>query len=66
MGEIADLMVNGDICQACAVTEGEGLGFPFTCRDCLSEMTEKIKCLQCDRLIKPVGMAQHIAAKHSD
>jgi hypothetical protein len=35
MGDIADLMVNGDICEGCGVElEGEGGGYPRRCVGC--------------------------------
>ncbi len=35
MGEIADLMVNGDICEGCGVElQGEGDGYPRRCAGC--------------------------------
>ena len=34
MGEIADLMINGDICQVCGCEMGEGDGFARTCSGC--------------------------------
>lgn len=37
MGEIADMMLDGTMCQVCGqwINEGEdGDGFPVTCEDC--------------------------------
>ncbi len=35
MGEIADLMVNGDICETCGQWLSDlGDGYPRTCTDC--------------------------------
>ncbi len=35
MGEIADLMINGDICEGCGCElDGEGNGFPRRCSGC--------------------------------
>jgi hypothetical protein len=42
MGEIADLMINGDICQLCGVElEGEGDGFPRMCVGCGGDTPEE-------------------------
>lgn len=42
MGEIADLMVNGDICEGCGVElEGVGEGFPRRCPGCGGSTPEK-------------------------
>lgn len=34
MGDIADLLVNGDICEVCGVELGEGAGYPRRCIGC--------------------------------
>lgn len=35
MGEIAEMMLDGTLCEGCGVyLEGEGLGIPRRCRDC--------------------------------
>jgi tRNA(Ile2) C34 agmatinyltransferase TiaS len=42
MGEIADLMINGDICESCGVElEGEGSGFPRRCLACGGKTPEE-------------------------
>ena len=34
MGDIADMMLEGDLCEGCGVAlEGEGEGFPRYCSD---------------------------------
>jgi len=33
-GEIADAMVNGDLCEWCGIYLGEGAGYPRLCRGC--------------------------------
>lgn len=38
MGEIADAMIEGDLCAECGSTlECEGFGIPILCHDCHSE-----------------------------
>lgn len=37
MGEIADLMLEGCLCQVCGEDMGEGDGFPQTCAACLKD-----------------------------
>lgn len=34
MGEIADLMLDGAICQTCGMELGDACGYPRTCRAC--------------------------------
>lgn len=37
MGEIADMMINGDMCQECGAIMIGGHGYPRTCADCHNE-----------------------------
>lgn len=38
MGEIAEMMINGDLCAGCgSVLECEGFGVPILCHACHSE-----------------------------
>jgi hypothetical protein len=46
MGEIADQILNGDMCEGCGEWMGEGDGYPRRCPGCLheeNEAKEKIK-----------------------
>lgn len=38
MGDIADMMIDGELCQLCGqLIEGEPPGYPRTCEDCHEE-----------------------------
>jgi len=41
MGEIADMMINGEMCQSCGVfildDDGHGVGYPSFCGGCQTE-----------------------------
>lgn len=41
MGEIADLMINGDICEGCGCELGDGDGFPRRCTGCFGNTSER-------------------------
>lgn len=42
MGEIADMMLGGDLCVECGVAlDCEGFGIPILCHDCHSEHQTK-------------------------
>ena len=42
MGEIAEMMIEGDLCVSCGSTlECEGFGIPIMCHDCHSEESKK-------------------------
>lgn len=71
MGEIAELMVNGDICGGCGVTlRGASEGYPRYCKLCASaaqitvEKTAKTKCPICLRVVKATGLADHTRVMH--
>lgn len=52
MGEIAEMMLDGDLCEGCGVYMGSaGQGFPRRCRDCLPTKAER----------KAANMARHEA-----
>jgi hypothetical protein len=37
MGDIADQVLEGEICQECGEYLGDGLGYPVTCDGCKEE-----------------------------
>lgn len=77
MGEIADMMLDGTMCQYCGVYlhEGEdGAGYPQSCDSCNEDgkprrkknaNAPKMKCILCDRMIKKIGMGDHLQANHA-
>lgn len=75
MGEIADLMINGDICQGCGAELGDGDGYPRQCKACERESplskkpipqrnTRKTKCGICNRSVTLIGLADHKRDAH--
>ena len=78
MGEMADLMINGDLCGICGVyMEGEGEGFPRYCSGCeepdsssmphytnATPCKTKAQCPECKKWVKSIGLPQHIKDKH--
>lgn len=44
MGDIADAMLDGTLCETCGVYLGEGLGFPRKCEVCraLDDVEEEL------------------------
>ena len=69
MGEIADMMIEGMLCQQCGAYLGEGDGFPVTCEDCAGEdshhQDDRVGCPHCGKRVKQIGLQDHIRAKHS-
>lgn len=65
MGEIADMIIEGVLCEQCGAYVGDEVGFPRSCPDCERERTPKVKCAYCSKMVAPSGMLQHHAAKHA-
>jgi hypothetical protein len=77
MGDIADMILDGDMCQGCGKILS-GLGYPTFCRSCQQEeninaqgekkaqKSEKINCPICNKRVKKAGLAMHTIAVHND
>ena len=71
MGEIADLMINGDICTQCGVPLS-GDGYAVLCRSCrraekaAAKRSLAFQCMTCGkRLATQAALEQHTAAVHA-
>ena len=73
MGDIADRMLEGNMCQYCGEILN-GKGYPTICFACQIENNvnefgeprkEKVKCPKCNRRVSPEGLKQHMEAKHA-
>lgn len=64
MGEIADMMLDGTLCEQCggAIGDRQSPGYPRLCVDCKSR--QKVRCEACGKLVKESGMDDHLRAKH--
>lgn len=69
MGEVAEMMVNGLLCQCCGVLmdDHEEPGYARTCNGCLRDMERpqhvsqvpKVACPTCGKKVKPLGLRDH-------
>ncbi len=75
MGDIADMMLDGTLCEGCGVYLGSDLGVPGYCASCRSDgagiSTDVIKpgkvvCPTCRRHVKAAGLKDHQRAKHAE
>ena len=73
MGEQADLIINGDICEGCpCALPGNGPGYPRYCRECAKDRPPeptarlKSKCKTCGRMVKLTGLSDHMRVMHSN
>ena len=71
MGEIADMMLDGTLCQCCGVYIGSDYDFPTHCSDCkpVNKKRKPVKmakeqCPECGKYVAWAGMQQHTKAKH--
>lgn len=70
MGEIAEMMLDGTLCEGCGVyMAGGGNGVPQRCGACeLDDKQpapgERVVCKSCHCLVKAVGLADHMRDKH--
>lgn len=70
MGEIADMMIEGAMCETCGEFLGDEVGYPRQCYACSSESAgkshDKVNCPICGKRVKRVGLAQHTRDVHGD
>ena len=52
MGDIADMMLEGQMCQGCSEILGDGDGYPTFCKSCQKEM-------DCDQYGEPRSKRAH-------
>lgn len=78
MGEIAEMMLDGTLCECCGVyLRGEGSGIPRRCRDCkrsarvlqahppVKPGSNMTACKTCGRRVKLVGIHDHMRDAHN-
>jgi hypothetical protein len=75
MGEIADQMLDGTLCEGCGVYMGDECGHPRLCNACdehkdepaqneVNRIVKKVACPTCQRMVKLAGLSAHIRDKH--
>ena len=73
MGEIADMTLEGILCEGCGIylDDGNESGYPRRCEDCAKDMPpiqkatkNRITCPECGKWVKKKGLDMHIEAKH--
>ena len=67
MGEIADMMIDGTLCQSCGVFMGPGGGYPVSCHRCRKPAVPTTACPACGKKCRGAqGLADHTRAKHTE
>lgn len=75
MGEIADMMIDGEVCEECGeFFDDEAPGYPRKCSACRKTDVQirrqnfiqsiKMTCPECKKTVKTSGIRQHYEAKH--
>jgi hypothetical protein len=66
MGEIAEMVLEGMLCERCGVFIGTGDGYARKCAACSYESTAavKVRCRKCGKRVKESGLWQHMRDKH--
>ncbi len=68
MGDIADMMLDGTLCEGCGVyLPGESNGVPRRCRSCKADRPlpdAKVACKTCGRRVKFAGLRDHMRDAH--
>lgn len=78
MGEYADMMLDGTLCEGCGVYLGADSGYPMRCRSCRADRSRevqiadtkkkngasKVSCPQCQKRVKEVGLKDHMRDAH--
>lgn len=66
MGDVADMILDGIICECCGVYIGDECGYPRRCRSCSKpEPAEKAACPICGKRVKSIGLVQHMTDAHT-
>lgn len=78
MGDVADMMLDGTLCEGCGVYLGEAVDYPRRCKQCQKDQRvdalrtathahhreQKTPCPTCGRRVKIVGLTDHMRDSH--
>jgi hypothetical protein len=76
MGDIADMMLDGTLCEGCGVFLNDDVpGYPCRCESCRADAARdylathqppkpKAKCAVCGRKVKASGLKDHMRDAH--
>ncbi len=73
MGEVAEMMLDGTLCEACGAFIGQPTGYPRCCRHCQREQQveqqaalPRVACPRCGKRIKATGLKDHLRDAHDE
>ena len=78
MGDVADMMLDGTLCEGCGVYLGEAVDYPRRCRQCQKDQRvdalrtaththhreKKTPCPACGKRVKIIGLTDHMRDSH--
>lgn len=69
MGEYAEMMLDGTLCEGCGVYMGADGGYPVRCADCQNDGKPlqkgmKAVCPTCQKKVKAAGLDDHMRDVH--
>jgi hypothetical protein len=72
MGEIAEMMLDGTLCESCGIPlNDDPPGYPCMCAHChvskrIYTAPAKVKCPVCKKKVKHNGLADHVRDAHTN
>lgn len=71
MGDIADMILEGELCECCGVYMGDACGYPRKCAGCRRDAraptpSSKVACPKCGKKVKAVGLKDHLRDTHKE
>ena len=76
MGDIADMILEGELCQECGAYMDGADGYPRTCHSCKRGSSipivkqgtaqAKVNCPRCMKRVKRVGLSNHMKDVHGE
>ena len=78
MGDVADMMLDGMLCEGCGVYLGEAVNYPRRCKSCQKgrridalrtaththHREQKTQCPTCGKRVKIAGLTDHMRDAH--
>ena len=70
MGDVADMILDGTLCEGCGKVVGGAVGYPRKCRQCekdfnpVAKKKPRVRCPMCHKFVSKVGMGDHLKEKH--
>lgn len=70
MGDVADMILDGTLCEGCGKVVGGAVGYSRKCRQCekdfkpMEKKKPRVRCPMCHKFVSKAGMGDHLKEKH--